>query len=209
MIRGLVPHKTTMDALLRAHGLGADAVQGVVIAAESVFDPRRLKSFSRSPSSGRWRRAAAVRVQDRCGLFLRIVAGRDADDRASVRKCCRFPRRSSRPPPRDASSGERRRSFSRWRPRESSDDLAIAMAGIFSGEIDFNTEVQPGDRYSRGVRAVHARGPAGVVRCDHRGRVPERRAGVRARSGSRRQGASPATMTSRGARCGVSSCGRR
>src|SRR4029450_7798509 len=27
-------------------------------------------------------------------------------------------------------------------------DLAIAMAQIFAGEIDFNTELQPGDRYT-------------------------------------------------------------
>ena len=27
-------------------------------------------------------------------------------------------------------------------------DLAIAMAQIFGGEIDFNTELQPGDRYT-------------------------------------------------------------
>ncbi|PYR56050.1 MAG: peptidase M23, partial [Acidobacteria bacterium] len=26
-------------------------------------------------------------------------------------------------------------------------DLSIGLAGIFSGEIDFNTEVQPGDRF--------------------------------------------------------------
>ena len=44
-IRGLVPDRSTMDSMLRAHGLGAAAVVEVVTAARAVFDPRRLRSL--------------------------------------------------------------------------------------------------------------------------------------------------------------------
>ena len=80
--RGLVPDKTTMDALLRAHGLGADAVQGVVIATQSVFDPRRLRSLQ--PFALERTLDGALRLFEYeidADSFLRIVATRDADDR--------------------------------------------------------------------------------------------------------------------------------
>ena len=44
-IRGVVANRTTMDSMLRAHGLGAAAVEEVVAAARAVFDPRRLRSL--------------------------------------------------------------------------------------------------------------------------------------------------------------------
>src|SRR6185503_17426894 len=44
-IRGIVPNRSTMDSMLRAHGLDASAVEEVVAAARAVFDPRRLRSL--------------------------------------------------------------------------------------------------------------------------------------------------------------------
>jgi hypothetical protein len=40
-IRGLIPQRTTLDTLLRGHGVADDAAVGVVQAAAHVFDPRR------------------------------------------------------------------------------------------------------------------------------------------------------------------------
>jgi hypothetical protein len=37
-------------------------------------------------------------------------------------------------------------------------DLAVAMAEIFAGEIDFNTDLQPGDRYSLTFERFHREG---------------------------------------------------
>ena len=44
-IRGLVADDSTMDSMLRAHGLGAAAVQEVIAAARAVFDPRKLRTL--------------------------------------------------------------------------------------------------------------------------------------------------------------------
>ena len=44
LIRGLVPRHTTLDGLLRSHGLASDAVQRVIAATRTSFDPRRLRA---------------------------------------------------------------------------------------------------------------------------------------------------------------------
>src|ERR1044072_1263109 len=44
-ISGLVPHSTTLDTLLRGHGVADDAAVAVVSAARTVFDPRRLRAL--------------------------------------------------------------------------------------------------------------------------------------------------------------------
>ena len=44
LIEGAVPRNTTLASMLTAHGLAGDAVTRVVAAAQSVFDPRRLRS---------------------------------------------------------------------------------------------------------------------------------------------------------------------
>jgi murein DD-endopeptidase MepM/ murein hydrolase activator NlpD len=148
VIRGLVPNNTTMDALLRAHGLGADAVQGVVIAAESVFDPRRLRSLQ--PFALERTLDGALRLFEYeidADSLLRIVATRAADDRlrAEVLPIPKTLQHATAAGRIDAASPSL---FQSIQAAGENDDLAIAMAGIFSGEIDFNSELQPGDRYS-------------------------------------------------------------
>ena len=81
--------------------------------------------------------------------FLRV--GRDRRTRRWSRECCRF----------------RRRAASRWCAARSTAstpslvaaldaagetiDLTLALADIFGGEIDFSTELQPGDRFELSV----------------------------------------------------------
>src|SRR5688500_10463094 len=45
LVSGLVPRSTTLDTLLRGHGVADDAAMSVVQAARTVFDPRRLRSL--------------------------------------------------------------------------------------------------------------------------------------------------------------------
>jgi len=40
----VVPSSATLDALLRRHGLTAEAAMRVASAAAAVFDPRRLRA---------------------------------------------------------------------------------------------------------------------------------------------------------------------
>ena len=70
-------------------------------------------------------------------------------------------------------------------------DLAIAMAEVFAGEIDFNSDLQPGDRYSVSFERFTTRRPTSLVRRDRRRAVRERRASACTRFGSRRPGGKP------------------
>ena len=45
LVSGLVPRSTTLDTLLRGHGVADDAAVSVVHAARQVFDPRRLRAL--------------------------------------------------------------------------------------------------------------------------------------------------------------------
>ena len=113
LVSGLVPRSTTLDALLRGHGVADEAALGVVNAAREVFDPRRLRAlqpFSLERTLEGTIRFFQYEIDD--DRFLRITPSRTGSA-ALTRRWCRFPRRSSAPPRPGASTGRRRRSFSR------------------------------------------------------------------------------------------------
>jgi murein DD-endopeptidase MepM/ murein hydrolase activator NlpD len=159
IVRGYVPRNSTLDGMLRDHGLAPAWVQSVIASARSTFDPRRLRSlqpFSLERTvdgalalfeyeiDGDWflrvkpqedpscdPRQASATVDASC-LHAEVlpiqktlqhvsVAGRIDSDTPSLFQSI-------------AGTGER-------------PELAIALAQVFSGEIDFNTELQPGDAY--------------------------------------------------------------
>ena len=156
-IRGLVPDDSTMDAMLRDHGLRT-----------------RRRSRRSSP------RAARCSILAGCDSLQPFLLERTLDgalrlfeyeiDADSFLRVMRVRRRGGRPARRsvadteDAASTTASGAIDETRPSlfQSIDaageraDLAIAMAEIFAGEIDFNTDLQPGDRYSRQLRTVQS-----------------------------------------------------
>jgi len=157
-IRGIVPNRSTMDSVLRAQGLAPDVVQSVVAAARSVFDPRRLRSLQ--PFLLERTLDGALRLFEYeidNDSFLRITNSPDATNglRAEVL-----------PIPKTLESvttsgeiGEATPSlFQSIEAAGEGVDLAIAMAEVFAGEIDFNTDLQPGDRYTLTFERFHREG---------------------------------------------------
>ena len=146
--RGLVPNNSTMDGMLRGQGLGVEAVQGVVTAVRDVFDPRRLRSLQ--PFSLERTLDGALRLFEYeidADSFLRVAPAPDAAARLRaeilpIPKTLEHATASGRIDEMTPSL------FQSIHAAGESDDLAIAMAEIFSGEIDFNSELQPGDRYT-------------------------------------------------------------
>ena len=147
-IRGIVPARSTMDTMLRAHGLEAAAVEEVIAAARAVFDPRRLRSMQpfllERTIDGALRLFEYEIDNDR---FLRVTKTPDA---------MRGLHAEVLPIPKTLESvttsgeiGEATPSlFQSIEAAGEGIELAIAMAEVFAGEIDFNTDLQPGDRYS-------------------------------------------------------------
>jgi murein DD-endopeptidase MepM/ murein hydrolase activator NlpD len=147
-IKGIVANRSTMDSMLRAHGLGAAAVEEVVTAARAVFDPRKLRSLQ--PFMLERTVDGALRLFEYeidADWFLRITRTPDADDRL---------RAEVLPIPKTlehvTASGEIGETtpslFQSIEAAGEGADLAIAMAEVFAGEIDFNSDLQPGDRYT-------------------------------------------------------------
>jgi murein DD-endopeptidase MepM/ murein hydrolase activator NlpD len=146
-IDATVPRNATLDSLLRAQHLEQSLVVSVVGAARAVFDPRQIRSgqpyhLVRS-LDGLLREFVYEIDADR---FLRISADRDHPDTLDA-KILPFDKQVEV----DAIDAE----IDRGAPsliaaidREGENiQLALELADVFSGQIDFNTELQPGDRF--------------------------------------------------------------
>lgn len=148
IVRGTVPASTTLDGMLREHGLTAEAVLDVVTAARAVFDPRRLRSSQpfllERTLDGRLRH---FEYEIDADSLLRVQpAGIGADGvRAEVLPIPKTLEQAVAAGTIDETTPSL---FQAMEAAGESPELTIALAEIFGGEIDFNTEVQPGDRFA-------------------------------------------------------------
>jgi len=146
LIAGAIPLNTTLEMLFTAHGLTTEVARKAIAAVRGVFDPRRLRAsqpfeLERTPE----------------GELDRFSYEIDADTYLHV-----TPEPSTgtldatlRPIPktREAASAVGRiggATPSLYQAMEAAGErpeLTIAMAEVFAGEVDFNTELQPGDSF--------------------------------------------------------------
>jgi murein DD-endopeptidase MepM/ murein hydrolase activator NlpD len=148
LIKDVIPRNTTLEGLLEQRGLAAETVQRLIVATRSVFDPRRLRATQ--PFQ-------LVRTLD--GHFRRFEYEIDADNLLRVWPTVTEPEQLQAavlPIPKqrhDAVAageigGDTPSLFQAMAAAGEQPDLSIALAEIFAGEIDFNTELQPGDRFA-------------------------------------------------------------
>jgi murein DD-endopeptidase MepM/ murein hydrolase activator NlpD len=148
LVSGLVPQRTTLDTLLRGHGVADDAAVSVVQAARTVFDPRRLRALQ--PFSIERTFEGALRFfqyeidNDR---FLR-VAPSSADSSVLAATVVPIPKTLEHATAAGRIDRETPSLFESMSGTGESAELAVSLAEIFSGEIDFNSDLQPGDGYA-------------------------------------------------------------
>jgi murein DD-endopeptidase MepM/ murein hydrolase activator NlpD len=146
-IRGVVAAGATLDSMLREHGLAADVVNAAVMAAKGVFDPRRLRApqpfILERTLDGRLRHFEYEIDPD---FFLRVEPTELGSDRLRA-EVVPIPKRLERAVVTGAINQETPSLFQAMDAAGEGAELTIAFAGIFAGEIDFNNEVQPGDRF--------------------------------------------------------------
>jgi murein DD-endopeptidase MepM/ murein hydrolase activator NlpD len=147
-IESVVPRAATLETLLREHELVSSTVQAAIDAARSVFDPRHLRAgrpYRVVLSIDGFLRELEYRIDD--DRFLRIVnRDRSAPEKLEAevlqlekdRKVVAIKGQIDRDNPSliaavDA-TGERVQ-------------LAIAVAELFSGQLDFENDLQPGDSF--------------------------------------------------------------
>ena len=145
-IRGIVPRNTNLDMLLRSHGLAEDVVGQVIAAVRREFDPRRLRAtqpFALLRTLEGELRRFEYEIDNH--LFLRV--DRAAPDAALSAALVPIPRQRHDAVAVGAIDQSAPSLFQAMAAAGEGPDLSIALADIFSGEIDFNTELQPGDRF--------------------------------------------------------------
>jgi murein DD-endopeptidase MepM/ murein hydrolase activator NlpD len=147
-IEALVPRNATLDSLLRAQHVPQALVTNAVEAARAVFDPRQMRSgrpyrLVRS-LDGLVREFVYEIDTDR---FLRVFAGDRAHPEALAAEVLPFDKhidlvaidaRIDRQSPSLIAAIER---------SGENIQLALELADIFGGQLDFNSELQPGDSF--------------------------------------------------------------
>ncbi|MGE0446949.1 MAG: M23 family metallopeptidase [Vicinamibacterales bacterium] len=147
-IRGVVPRNTTLDALLRAQGIASGAVHQLISVARPVFDPRRLRSSQ--PFS-------VVRTLDGALRLFEYEIDNDKVLRVSAdvlspgalrAEIVPIPKTLEHGRVSGTIGGDTPSLYQAMDAAGEQPELTIAMAEIFAGEIDFNTELQPDDRFA-------------------------------------------------------------
>ena len=157
-IKGLVADDSTMDSMLRAHGLTVPAVQDVIAATRAVFDPRKLRTlqpfFLERTVDGALR---LFEYEIDADSFLRVA--RAPDEAAGLRaEVLPIPKTLEQATASGNIGGQTPSLFQSIDAAGERPELAVAMAEIFAGEIDFNSDLQPGDRYAVGFERFKREG---------------------------------------------------
>jgi murein DD-endopeptidase MepM/ murein hydrolase activator NlpD len=154
VIPSTVPANATLATMLRPHGLHEADVTGVVDAVTRVFDARKLRVGQpwhvERTTAGCVRRleyeidpehfVAVSPVEGRPHAFTAVLGDYEVSRERAIVQVGIDVATPSLFGAMDA-AGER-------------PDLPIALAEIFGGEIDFNSELQPGDRFRLLVEKV-------------------------------------------------------
>jgi murein DD-endopeptidase MepM/ murein hydrolase activator NlpD len=157
VVRNVVPRNTTLDALLREHGVEGDTVRRVVGAMAGVFDPRQLRSLQ--PFVLERSALGALRVFEYeidADRFLRISPTDRVDELGA--EILPIPKTLQNAAVAGAIDGTASSLFAAMKTTGEGDELALALAQIFSGEIDFNTDIQRGDRFAVSFERFHRDG---------------------------------------------------
>jgi murein DD-endopeptidase MepM/ murein hydrolase activator NlpD len=136
----------TFGSLLAAHVSAVDAGD-VIAAAQGIFDVRKLRTGQPyrlvQTIDGALRR---FEYEIDNNLFLRIA--RSAADSSWKAVVLPIPKTHERTVVTGTISRETPSLFGAIGASGGTVDLALAVAEIFSGDIDFNTELQPGDAFA-------------------------------------------------------------
>jgi len=135
----------TLAAVLRAHAVAMSEASAIVAQAGSVFDLRKVRA--NQPYRLETSHTGSVRgfeYEIDGDRFLRV--GRSPDD-ALVARVLPIPKTRSVEVVTGTIDREHSSLVAALDAAGETIDLTLALADIFGGDIDFTTEVQPGDRF--------------------------------------------------------------
>jgi murein DD-endopeptidase MepM/ murein hydrolase activator NlpD len=147
-VSGLVPDRSTLADLLEHAKLRADLVPPVAQLAGRVFDPRRLKAGRafrlERTFDGLVRRFEYEIDEDR---FLRILGPTNRQPEDLTVELVPFEKTRTITSVQGTISKTSPSLFEAMEEAGEGPDLSLALAEIFGGELDFNTDLQPNDSF--------------------------------------------------------------
>jgi murein DD-endopeptidase MepM/ murein hydrolase activator NlpD len=162
VIEDRVPARATLEGVLRQHELPIELVQAVVVSARGVFNPRTLRADSPyklvRTLDGLLRRFECQVDADR---FLRVV-NRGGAEPAIEAEILEYEKTTTIDATEGTIDADHSSLVAALEAEGESVLLAITMAEVFSGDVDFNNDLQPGDRFALVFERIAREGqPAG------------------------------------------------
>lgn len=150
-IPGRVPAGATLGTLLVRHELVPPDVEGMLAAIEGIFDARRVRAgqpyrLERALDG----RARLFEYEIDPLSFLRLSPYGE-EPHAFAAEVVPYDVTRTRAAVSAALEGSTTSLFAAMGEAGELPELSIALADIFSGEVDFNSELQPGDRFQMSV----------------------------------------------------------
>lgn len=148
VIEDRVPRHATLDALLRAHQIGGDIAPLVVAAVQTAFNPRALRAGQPYrivlTLGGLFRSFEYAIDHDR---FLRVARPDTGKFPALTAEILAYPKQTVTTAINGEIDSEHPSLVAAVDHAGERVELALQLAEVFGGQVDFNSDLQPGDRF--------------------------------------------------------------
>ena len=148
VIERTVPRNATLDSLLRQNQLSAELVDAVVRSATSVFNPRQLRAgrpYRLVLSFDGFLREFEYEID--ADRFLRIISRDRERPEVLDAEVVPIEKQSTVSAVRGEIDGGHSSLIAAMEETGENITLAMSLAEIFGGQIDFNSDLQPGDSF--------------------------------------------------------------
>ena len=147
-IEAVVPRQGTLDAILAQNNLTAPSLQAAIASARAVFDVRKIRAqqpYRLIVSVDGLLREFEYRIDD--DRYLRIVNRDRATPQQLDAEVLLYEKDRSIVAIRGRIDREHPSLFAAVAAAGERVDFAVSLAEIFSGQIDFENDLQPGDSF--------------------------------------------------------------
>jgi len=148
VIEARVPRNATLDSLLRQHEISSELISAVVGAATSVFNPRQLRAdrpYRLVLSFDGFLREFEYEID--ADRFLRVISRDPARPEVLDAQVLPFEKESAVVAIRGEINPRQSSLIAAMSHAGETIQLAMALADVFAGQIDFNSDLQPGDTF--------------------------------------------------------------
>jgi murein DD-endopeptidase MepM/ murein hydrolase activator NlpD len=153
-IKGTVPQNGTLAGLLRSY-LPADRAELAVQLIAHSMDPRKLRAerpFTLTRTLDGWLRAFRCEID--ADHYLRVEPRSPTAPRELAADVIAYTRQEVTTVTAGRIDKDTPSLFEAMETAGETVDLSIELAAVFSGEIDFNSELQPGDSFRLGFQKI-------------------------------------------------------